>query len=101
MIIQDLKGKLTNDIIKRGEENLFKSNLCIGALFLMKTLEEYGFVYSCVYWHNNYGYVSIFNKLYEVSAFYGGKPFEMMRAETSFLNKIYPKKITLKFEYIE
>lgn len=96
MEIQDLTGKLTNDIIKRGGKNLFS----IGALFLIHILEKRGFDYSCVDWGNSSGYVGIFNEPYEVFAYYEGKPFEMMSAEPTFFNKLFPKKITLKFEYI-
>lgn len=99
--MKSLTGKLTNEIINKGYDNVWDYELCIGAIFLMSVLERKGVIYSFLEWINDEGQVAINNKLYNVKAIRNGQPFYFMSEEPTFLNKFFPKKVTLKFVEIK
>jgi len=100
MVIQDLKGRLTNKIIGIGELNLVNHEKCIGATFLKNILETHGIDYSYVSWMSSSGIVSIYGHVFEVTSYYRGEKFNMIGQTSTFWNRVFPKRIILKFKKI-
>ena len=100
MVIQDLKGKLTNKIIEIGEVNLINHEKCIGATFLKNVLETRGIDYNYVSWMSSSGIVSIYGHVFEVTSYYRGEKFKMITQVSTFWNRVFPKRIILKFKKI-
>ncbi len=100
MLVQDLKGKLTNKIIKVGELNLINHEKCVGATFLKNVLETHGIDYNYVSWMSSSGIVNIYGYVFEVTSYYRGEEFNMIKESPTFWNIVFPKRIILKFKKI-
>lgn len=99
--MKTLHVKLTNKIINKSGK-LYSLYDCLGALLLASALEKEGVMYSYIKWVYNKGEVHINNKLYEVTAFDRfNNTFDMTMQRATFFNKIFPKKITIKFVEIK
>lgn len=100
-IMKTLRVALTNKIINNSGK-LYSFDECIGAMLIASPLEREGIIYTYIKWVYDKGEVHINNKLYEVSAFdVLNNPFDMTMQRPTFMNKLFPKKITLKFVCIE
>lgn len=101
MLVQDLKGKLTNEIIEIGELNLINHEKCIGATFLKNVLETHGIDYNYVSWMSSSGIVDIYGHVFEVTSYYRYEKINIITQTTTFWNRVFPKRITLKFKKID